>query len=172
MTAHFIADTVVHVTMVAVFVGIFFFTYATFIEKQVVARTTEQLTSGLMEEVEAWLTPTQNQLLMEQLQQLQAPDLTAADAAAKLKNDETLTTAIVALGALVIVGLIILLIVSKVSSTPINWKEVFVTNGIVLAATALVEFLFLTCLAQFYVPASLDDFKVTMYTTLAQWASS
>jgi hypothetical protein len=170
--SHYIADVIIHVVLVALFVGVFYFTYATVIETSVIKTTTVSLTSQLMAQLDVWLSPSLNTVLEAQLKQLKPPDLTQVDAVAAASNSNIKWKAIYALGGLTLGGVVLLFFLHLATGGTIHWRELFTHNATIVFATAVAEFTFLTAFAQFYRPAALEDFKVSIFQTLKTWSEA
>ena len=171
----FILDVLMHVVLVAVFLGIFFFSYVTWIENSLVKRQTTELVHDTMAQLSVWMPQYVRDSVNDAVRNIKYPDLAEEDRKVQEHNSEIIHQAIFSLGMLAGIVVVIMVIfyflpVRFVGIVP--WRELLQHNGILLLVTALVEFTFLTGFVQWYRLADVSDFKLTFLKTLQTWAES
>lgn len=160
MLPYYVVNTILHVTLISVFIGFFFFTYASRIEKNVVEVRTKSIIKDLMKDVRAFtpenlwkgLSPVINA-------KLQAPDMSAEDDEVETNNKVLLRKAVMTLTALFVIGMALTLLLSRYFDIPL--KHLFITNLISLLFVAITEFSFLTFFAQHYITVDANYVKKT-----------
>jgi uncharacterized membrane protein len=143
-----------------VFIGFFFFTYASRVEKNVVETRTKSIIRDLMKDVRA-LTPEGILKGVSPLvnKTLQPPDMTRVDEKVTENNKELLKKAALTLAILFVIGMVLTVVISRYTHIPL--KPLFITNFISLLFVAITEFSFLTFFAQNYITVDANYVKKT-----------
>jgi len=169
-TFHSVADVVLHVMLVGTFVILFFFFYASFIERTVVQTETTEIVQDLQSEISALLSDDQNQQVRVQMQALQYPDMSAPDASVKSTNNNLLKQSLIFLAILVGCGIVLIGILWYFGG--FSLKHLLLHNIVGVIAVAVTDFTFLTVFARSYKPSDSSVVKKTLFTCLEQWTKN
>jgi glucan phosphoethanolaminetransferase (alkaline phosphatase superfamily) len=128
------------------FILLFFFTYASVIERNIVISQTEDLVDSLVGQSGVLLkdkTSIRNLVLNIPVQ-----DMSTEDERLQKQNLILVKKASLIIG--LFAGCLILVVIGLVVYYRLDWKKILVTNIILLFVVACVEFVFLTFIAQNY----------------------
>lgn len=173
-----LSNVLLHVILLSSFVALFFFSYGSRIEQQVVQTQTESVVDNLMQDVRNVATPDQMQLLRTVLEpNLQAPDMTQADQEAAAKNKQLMQQTVKVLGIVCGVSLSLIILLWSYGKW-INKNQYFSgwkllkENMVTLLFVAITEFFFVTFFAANYKSADPNYIKKKVVDTLIQYAAS
>lgn len=169
-TPDLIADVIIQVTFIATFIGIFFFTYASKVEQEVVQNQMDFIVQDFTSDIVALTPPADLKTLQPALNALQPPDLSAQDQDIANSNSALLKKAIMILGIVLLVGTFTVYKISE--NYNLNFKEIVKTGLIVVAFVALTEFSFLTFVAKNYRSADPNVVKLALINSLQQYIKS
>lgn len=169
-TLHSIADVVLHIIFVGTFVIIFFFLYASFIERTVVQTETTEIVQDLQSQISAMLSDDENKQVRVQMQTLQYPDMSEADGSVQSTNDNLLIESLIFLGILVNCGLILICILWYFGRFSLG--HLFLHNFVAVTSVAVTDFTFLTLFARSYKPSDASVVKKTLLTSLENWTKT
>jgi len=144
---YFYTHVVLSVLLISSFIAIFFFTYASRVERAIVIRQTEQLVDSLVGGSSA-LFPDQS-YIRDAVQNLSVGDMTRDDERIRVKNQQLFKKAALFIG--IFAGCLFVVAVVLIYVSKLDWKRLLATNLVILFVVALVEFLFLTFVAQNYI---------------------
>jgi len=149
LDAYHVVNLVLAVTLVSTLIGIFFFTYAAKIEREIVVAQVNYITQDLFSDINQ-LAPEQAKVaLRSAISRMQAPAMEAADQAVAQRNQELMTNAGKILGAALLCGLGSSFLIAKKYN--LDFKELLISNLIILAGIGVVEFSFATWIATNYI---------------------
>jgi hypothetical protein len=97
-TAEFAATVLLHVGFISALIGVLFFTYGAYIEKQVTTTQVTNVVNGYFGSLPLFTTPAQRARLGAAVAAVQPPDMSAADAQVAAANRALLVKAAAALG--------------------------------------------------------------------------
>lgn len=166
-----VATIVLSFTLMSIFISVFFFTYVAKVEEEVVKKHIDHIVSNILRDSDIVLTPVQKQVFRTSvIENLQAPDMSVEDAHVEENNRKIIETSFTVFGVLIGVGLLVV--------TVLWWRYRFDARTVVihtlllLAVTAITEFLFITFVTKKYV--LIDENKVTylFLDTLDKYANS
>lgn len=144
--AEYIAETIMGVILIATFICIFFFTYVSKVEGEVVksqmSNIVNNLTNGLQ------ILPDKDKGINLILKNLKAPDMSSADNDVEQSNNELKKKAAKIFGTIVVVGVIIIYYLW--SKHRFDIKTMIIHSVIILVFVALTEFLFVTLVSKNY----------------------
>jgi hypothetical protein len=169
--AKHIANIIMATAFISIFLGIFFFTYASKIEEKiVVARSTEivqDITNSLL-----LISPEQKEMLKNAvLPSLQVSSaLEEQDQQVKIQNQKLVQKAAIAISIFVVICSII--IGGLVYFYKIPLMDIVKNNLIILCFVALTEFIFLTFYAQYYITIDANFVKKQIADSLLNFASN
>lgn len=162
-----LADIFVHLALICTFIIIFFFTYASYIEKTVIQNETSDIVEQLSREISIILTTEQNNQLRTFFKNIQVPDMSASDKSVKDSNDVLLNESIIFLLFFVASCFIIVLILYLF--TDFSIKNLLIHNLVALFSVAAVDFTFLTVFAKHYKPSDSSYVKTRLLVILRDW---
>jgi hypothetical protein len=137
-----IVNILLSVTFISTFIGAFFFTYGSYVEKNIVKDQSALLAKDIARDVNLFPKETTQKIV----DRITIPDMSAVDAQVDAYNKEIRNQAIVTLSVVFIVGLVLSIGISK-------WKNIDILplvrdNLIILFFVGIVEFVFLTFVIQ------------------------
>lgn len=139
-----ICQIILNVTIISSFIGIFFFTYASTVEKQILEDQSKYIAETMADNVKNFIPGDVKQDIVKTLNK---PDLSQQDKDAEDSNKKLRKKALIVLGTLFIVGIIATFVVSKIGNIGFHIvKEAIV----ILFFVALTEFLFLNIITRNY----------------------
>ena len=161
MLSYTIADILLHVILISSFLVIFFFTYASKVEKEIVVRQSTDIVKDVIQSTTVILPDAvikdMSTLLSEHGKK---SDMSDEDAEIEKANKELLDNTVKTIGIVCVVGIICVYIMSKVYK--FSMTDLVVHNLIIVSFVALTEFLFLTYFAKNYdsIDANFVKYKV------------
>lgn len=139
-----LCQIILNVTIISSFIGVFFFTYAATVEKEILEDQSKYIAENMADKVKIFLP---EDLKQEIANDLQEPDLSKEDKDAEESNKELRNKALIVLGVLFIVGILATLVVSKIGNIGFHIVKEAI---IILLFVALTEFLFLNIITRNY----------------------
>lgn len=163
-----IANVLLSVVLMSAFLGIFFFTYAAHIEKNIVKNQSEQIVIDLTADLNAVLTPKQLSGLRDLVSSyIVTPNLSKEDMEINENNKLLTKKASLAIITFVVIGLTAVFLLSRMEN--FSLKDIIIRNMIILFFVAMTEFCFLTYLAQNYITIDSNFVKYKIINTLANY---
>lgn len=163
-----IANVLLSVVLMSAFLGIFFFTYAAHIEKNIVKNQSEQIVIDLTADLNAVLTPKQLSGLRDLVSSyIVTPNLSKEDMEINENNKLLTKKASLAIITFVVIGLTAVFLLSRMEN--FSLKDILIRNMIILFFVAMTEFCFLTYLAQNYITIDSNFVKYKIINTLANY---
>jgi len=144
-----VSSVVLQVTLIIIFISIFFMTYTTVIEKEIVINEVDILVNEFFGDLKLGLGPEIMTLFQSSLKDFNPPDMSEADAITAANNSVLINNTIILMIVVGIIGFSITIYLSvryKVDSSEISKEVVFA-----LIAVCIVEFVFLRFLAKNYI---------------------
>lgn len=171
MDARDIAYILLGVILIASFITIFFFTYVSKVEGQVVKNQISDIVADLTDGTKLIFTPTQLNVISTALEQyLVMPDMSEADARAEENNRGIQQNAIKIFGIGISVGIVILLLLWY--KYKFSMFELLKYSLITLAMVALTEFLFVTIVSKNYVIVDPNYVRYLIVRNLRDYAKA
>lgn len=133
-----VVEIIINIIFVATFIGIFFFTYAAYIEKKVVKSQVDYAVSELLGDIQYFGGAP----IKDAISQIKTPNLSKADAAAKASNKKLIIKVVLILSAFFIVGMSVAFFIAH--KYDVGFTKAIIKNLIILIAIGLTEFSFLT----------------------------
>jgi len=153
------------VIFVASFLSIFFFTYVSKIEEQVVKNQVSFIVNDLLKPLKMISKESLNYASLL-ANNIPTPNLSAEDDEVEKHNHEVYMNTMKLIAISFIVGMIILFYISK--KYKLNFWQIVKKNTIIILFVALTEYLFLNCFAKNYMSADPNIVKRTIITKLLQ----
>ena len=141
-----IANILIGLTLFSTFLCIFYFTYASKVENEILGIQIKNLVDSLTENIEA--TPIDRNALLAILDNVKVNDLSAADAQVKSSNDALRCKAIIGFAIFGIVSIVI--IAGLWYAYRFDLKTLLGVNLLLLMFIALIEVFFLNAIAKSY----------------------
>ena len=159
-----IASIIMSVLFVGTFLGIFFFTYASKVENDVVVDQVNYIVSDLANDLQV-LPPEIIANLKTQMNNIQQPDLSSADADVEASNKKIMNNAIMMISIFLVSGLILIYIMSRIYGFSI--LHILKKNLIIITFIGLTEFSFLKFFASNYISADPNAVKLLILNKLS-----
>ena len=139
-----LCQIILNVTIISSFIGIFFFTYAATVEKEIIEDQSKTIAVSMANKVKYFIPGDVKQKIINDLQK---PDLSNEDKDVEKTNKDLRNKAFFVLGILFIVGILATIIVSKIGNVGFHIVKEAI---IILLFVALTEFLFLNIVTRNY----------------------
>jgi hypothetical protein len=146
---HTILNISLNVAFAACFIGLFFFTYAKNIEKQIVVNNVEYLVNDLFANTVGLMPNPVKTVMGIGLKNITLPNMKAQDEAVNKNNSDLLKLASITLGSLLIITLVGCYYLSE--HYQLNLSDAIYHNLILLVCIGITEFIFLILIAQNYI---------------------
>lgn len=143
-----VANVLLHVILISSFLVIFFFTYASKIEKQIVKNQSTAVVQNVLDDILIILPDSTLETIGDHIQNISPPDMSEEDNEVTTKNHELYMKTVKQISVLFVVGMIVIYIMSRVYK--FSMKDLVLHNLIILFFVALTEFSFLTYFAKNY----------------------
>ena len=144
---YFYTHIILSVVFISCFICIFFFTYATTVERNIVVNQTQNLVDSFTGNISVLFSD--NESVKNFVQNLSVETVNQDDERIKEKNKKILKEAALVVG--ISAACLILLTIILIYLFKLNYKKLIITNLIVLLCIGVVEFSFLTFIAQNYI---------------------
>ena len=159
-----LAYIILTVSIVATFLTIFFFTYASKIEEEIVINQMNYVTSELLDSVDIFIPDNLRKNLKSQINNLTPPDLSDADNEAAESNKKVLMKTVKIIVPFIIISFGVTLWMSY--KYDFSYKEILFETFLVLLVVATIEYLFLTKFAKYYISADVNFVKYKFISSL------
>lgn len=146
--SHQIVNIILSVTLIATFIGVFFFTYGKTVEENVVKTQSEFIATSLANDVSMFIGPEQAKFISKQIT---APDMSQQDAEVSASNAALQKHAYTILAIAGIIGLLVSYGISRMYD--MDFGSLLKSNLIILAGVAMTEYVFLTYIGQNFISA-------------------
>ena len=164
----FYCNLFLSITFISIFIAVFFFTYAAYVEKEIVVEQTTEIVNDFTDSV-AVLFPDDDKI-KTLINGLDFGDPTAANERVKRKNTELVRISIMYLSIGGSIGLCISIFLAVYFD--LDWKDILLINCINLACIAATEFIFLTCIAKNFISFDPNFVKYVIVDHLDKFKSS
>jgi hypothetical protein len=164
-------NILLHVLFITTFLVVFFFTYASKVESNVVKIESKRIVSELVSDA-LLVLPDEAVVAINTdiLPNLSVPDLQQEDADVKASNDALIKKTGIMLAVAFVVGIIIVFgmarLFGKTSNPPFTFGSIVAHNLIILAFVALTEFVFLYFFVQNYISIDSNYVKYRILETV------
>jgi hypothetical protein len=149
MTAHTVANIILHVVLISCFIAFFFFIYAArSIEPEVITIQVDRTINDMTSDLKAFLTDSQKSAIKSVFATAQPPNLSQQDAQVAQNNAILLKKAATYLGLFFVIGITVVIILSFIYK--FSFLELLKENILSLVVVAAVEFFFLSFFAKNY----------------------
>ena len=148
MSPREIANIILNITFAATFIGVFFFTYGSYIERQIIRDQMDYIVNSVYKDINTYVPNKYVNMFLPMANNIPIPDLLNADNIVADKNRQLIKTAGIVLLTLFTLGLSAAYVLSK--KYGFNLRELIIDNIVVLIFIALTEFVFLTFIGRYY----------------------
>uniref|UniRef100_A0A6C0KUF2 Uncharacterized protein n=1 Tax=viral metagenome TaxID=1070528 RepID=A0A6C0KUF2_9ZZZZ len=171
MFAKHVANIIMATAMISVFLGVFFFTYASSVEQKIVVQRSTEIVDDMVLTAKNAIPQSQKTVIMNEIvPYLVVPkSLEEEDAKVAAANKELMVTAAKAIGIFVFFCCILLTLLTIFFKVPII--ELLKDNFIILIFVGLTEFTFLTYFAENYVTIDANYVKGKILESLITFGS-
>lgn len=167
MISYDIANTILGLILISSFVVIFFFTYGSKVEGEIVKKQSINIVNDLMDTADHVLTP---EIKKNIVKDIVAPDMTSEDDIVKKSNAILMRKAFSVIGIVFVIGIILVTIMSFVYK--FSLKDLIIHNLIILVFIGLTEFVFLTFFAQNYITIDSSYIKLRTLQSVQKYAQN
>lgn len=146
MFAYTASNILLHIVLLTVAIGGLFFIYTRLIEEKVITIQVDRLVDDMTSEIKVILTPDQRNSLKDVFSKLTPPNMRTEDEDAAKSNERLLKKASTVLGAVLIIGVLIVLVSSWLFS--FSFVELLKENFVTLVVACCVEVVFISLFAR------------------------
>jgi len=132
-------NVILHVVILATFINVFFFTYGSYLEEQIIEQQLGNITHNIARNVRI-LNPDILTGLAPYVNGITPPDMSAEDAAVKARNGALKVNAVIAMTTFAIVAFIVC--GGIMYKYDVDYKKILLNNGLSLLFVGLTYFLF------------------------------
>lgn len=156
------------VSLISVFIVIFFFTYASKVEKNIVQERCTEIVDDLTSGLESVPKKYKAMIYSQIAPYLEAPSsLEEKDAIVAEQNKQLLKKATKIVGSFLVLSFLLVFVLSRIFG--FSFLDIVKTNLIILIFVGLTEFAFLTFFAQNYITIDSNFVKETVVKTVADF---
>lgn len=159
-----IISIAISVALVCALIGIFFFTYAKTVEKEIVLNNVKFTVDDLIGNIIGFLNPNEKNILKKLYDNVHLDVNKAADEEVEKSNEELTMKAIKYMGGFVVMTIILSYVAA--STNNINFQHIMEKNLILLFFIFIAEFSFLTFCAKKFISANPYDVKYNIIKKL------
>jgi hypothetical protein len=168
MLANVVIKILLNVVLISTFIGIFFFTYETKIEKDIVEIQSTEIIQDLVGDFKKVLPRDLMQAVYDFVSpKLVAPNLESEDEYVKQNNKALIKKATMIMTTFSVVGVTLLLIAAFIFK--VDMKEIAIHSAITLVFVGIAEFIFLTFMVKHYKTIDANFVKYKVLQTLANY---
>jgi len=135
------ASIILHIIIIVTFIMIFFFTYGSYLEGQVIKSQMEYIVDDLVGDIKI-IAPDLASSLKQRIKSIKKPNLEEEDRIVEENNRKLRNKALLVIGSTLIIGLALIYSLSKYYA--FNLKDIIIVNTVSLIAVAITYFLFTT----------------------------
>jgi len=165
-----LAIIMVNVAFAATFLTIFFFTYASHIEKEIVMNNMSYLTNDMLRDILLLVPKNQENIVVNKLTSIKIPDMSKEDAENNENNKKILKQAVTVVGAFLCIVLLSTFYMSKKYN--FSYENILKLCLLTVSVIAIVEFFFLRFFASKFLAADANFIKYTILDTLQNYAKN
>jgi hypothetical protein len=168
MLANTVIKILLNVVLISTFIGIFFFTYETKIEQDIVEIQSTDIIKDISGNLKTVLNHDDMEILYNNITPyLVAPNLQTEDEYVKVTNKALLKKATKLMAYFCAISLT-LLIISAIMFK-VNMKDILISSIVTLVFVAIIEFIFLTFMVKNYKTIDANFVKFKIIQTLANY---
>jgi len=156
------------VSLISVFIVIFFFTYASKVEKNIVQERCTEIVDDLTSGLDAVPKTYKDQIYSQVAPYLTVPPaIEEQDAIVAEQNKKLLKKSAIVAGSFLVLSFLAVFVLSRIFN--FSFLDIVKTNLIILVFVGLTEFTFLTFFAQNYITIDSNFVKETVVKTVADF---
>ena len=170
MISYRLANILLHVVLVSAFLAIFFFTYASKVEGEIVSKQSVEIVTDIVKDVKIFLPDPVLDDVNNRMQKIELPDMSEEDEKVRTSNDALRTRVIkfivIALLVTSIVVWLLTYIYGRDSKESFTFTGIIIHNLIVLCFVGLTEYVFLDYFARNYISVDSNYVKYVALKTI------
>ena len=164
---YFISYVTLSVILVSTFISIFFFTYVSKVEEEIVKTQMDNIVVNLIKDLNLWVSPEFKNILRDSVNKMKSPETSQEDDEVLKSNNKLLIKSIKVFGIVFCIG--IFLIWCMWYKYRFNIKEIVLYNLIMICFVALTYFLFLISVPKNYNIIDVNHVKYMFLVNLKNW---
>jgi hypothetical protein len=153
-----------NISFVATFLTIFFFTYASNVEKKIVESQMQYITNNFLDNISLFIPDSKRQLISSMLNHIKIPDLSSQDNKVNENNKKIMYEAFKVVLGFLITSVIITGLMSYYFD--FSFKEIFLQSILIIAVVASIEYTFLTKFGSRFISADVNFVKYKIIDAL------
>jgi len=165
-----ISSIILSILLSATFISIFFFTYVSKVEGEIVKNQMNSIVQDITGGINAFLPDAEEEKLKESINGINLPDMSQQDNETQTANNALMKQAIMAIAVVNGVGLLIILGLWYYYRFPV--KTLIIQNIIIIAFVAITEFCFVTFITKNYKPLDPNYVKYLFVTQLEKFSNN
>jgi hypothetical protein len=158
---HMIVSIITSVGIIMMFLGVFYFTYAANVEKEIVQINANIVVEDLLSVISPLLNPATKET---QITNLTYPDMADADKKVETDNNNLLKSAYTNLSIVFVITLVLGFIIAYF--TKINYYNIIGLNLIILVFVGLTEYTFLNMIVKKFIAADTNYIRLIILENL------
>lgn len=162
-----IANIMLHILLMAIFIMVYFFTYGVYLEQEIAKKQVNDITSDFIRDIKT-VTPTLAPILQTHFSNIIYPNLSEEDKLAAQRNKTLRNRAVIFISGFALV--LFMVIVYLVTTYNINITDIIITNIISFVVVALTYFVFATYIVANYKSVDTNFIKKSFVQTLVDYA--
>jgi hypothetical protein len=167
MLSYQIANILLHVIFITSFLVVFFFTYTSKVEGQIVELQSKNIVKDIVGDVKLLLPDDIiEEVNTDLLPYVNAPDMKEEDEKVKEVNNALFSVVLKFIIATFAIGMLVVFIISRYSKESFGFGEIMMHNIIILFFVALTEYVFLDYFVKNYVTIDSNYIKYVIFKTL------
>ena len=171
MHAEDIINIIMHVVLISSFIAVFFFTYGSQIEQEIVQSQAENIVKVFTEDISLIIPNSTKPIIKAGLQErLKSPDFSKEDKEVEDHNKELLINATKIIVMFAVVGITVILVLASIYNVELT--DIVTRNIIILAFVGLTEYLFATYIIKNYITADPNFVKLSLVKALKYYANN
>lgn len=164
-----ITNLILTVTFVATFIGIFFFTYAAKVEKEIVIKQVQYITADMTSILRTNLDNDYKNKIKNVLSTAKPPNMDKIDEEVNESNKELMKKAFTILGIIFVAGVAATYYLSKQYN--LDFGDILMKNLVMLGFIGIVEFVFITFFAKQFISADPNYVRLAIINTLREFSN-
>jgi hypothetical protein len=153
-----------NIAFVATFLTIFFFTYASKVEKKVVENQMQYITNNFLDNISLFIPFDKRKQIHDYLQEVKLPDMTMRDNIVVQNNDKIMNEAFKAVLTFLLSTVFITFLLSYYFD--FSYKEIMFQSFLTIVIVAVVEYTFLTMFGSKFISADVNFVKYKIIETI------
>jgi hypothetical protein len=159
-----IALILLNIAFVATFLTIFFFTYASKVEKNIVESQMQYITNNFLDNISLFIPDNKRKLISSMLNNVKIPDLSSQDNKVRENNNKIMYSAFKIVLGFFLSTILVTALLSYYYD--FSYKEIFLQSLLIIAVVATIEYSFLTKFGSRFISADVNFVKYKIIDTI------